>query len=334
MAINGKKKLKLCRETILSFITEYDIYRLYMPNKFELNKRCKSPFHKDDSPSFIIGTKFGEITHKDFSDSDKKGNCFKFVQQLLNCSYIEALKAIDRDFGLGIENGEPSKHNTIVTTYKQPEIIVEKKYSTIQCITRKFTKEELDYWSMYYQDVEDLKRENIYAIKSVFLNKQRFALTNELRFGYLYNNEHWKIYTPFSKNPQLKWMPNNVPLTYLDGKDNIINSDVCIITKSKKDKMVIKKIYPNVCDVQNESITCFSEENVEFIKSSSKKQILCFDSDKPGVKNSLIITEKFGFDYLNVPKQYLSDGVTDFADLAKEYGIQKVEQIFKKKKLL
>jgi len=333
MTIYGKKKTELTKENILNLISQYDIYRLYMPNKWELNKVCHSPFRKDNQKSFIIGTKFGEITHKDFADSNIKGNCFKFVQQLLQCDYINSLKAIDRDFGLGISTGEQSKHNTIVTTYEQPEII-EKKYSTIQCIARKFTNEELEYWNMYYQDVEDLKKNNIYSIKSVFLNKERFSLSDELRFGYLYNNEHWKIYTPFSKNPKMKWMPNNVPLTTLGGKEYITNCNTAIITKSLKDAMVIRKIYPNVCDVQNESITCFSQENIDFIKSNSGKQFLCFDSDKPGVLNSQLITKKFDFDYINVPKQYLSDGVNDFADLAKEYSLKKVEQIFKKKKLI
>ena len=96
--------------------------------------------------------------------------------------------------------------------------------------------------------------------------------------------------------------------------------------------MVLKKVHPHVCAVQNESVGCFSEENVNYIKENSKRQILSFDSDKPGVKNSQEITKLFGFEYLNVPRPYLSDGITDFADLAKDYGLKKVEQILKRKK--
>ena len=59
-----------------------------------------------------------------------------------------------------------------------------------------------------------------------------------------------------------------------------------------------------------------------------------FDSDPTGVKNSKKITEQFGFDYLNVPRTYLSDGIKDFADLAKDYGMSTIEKILKKKKLL
>ena len=330
--IQGNKKKELTKENILNLISQYDIYRLYMPNKWELNKVCHSPFRRDSEKSFIIGTKFGEITHKDFADSNIKGNCFSFVRQLLQCTYIEALRAIDRDFSLGISTGTTSKHTTIVTTYQQP-IIEEKQYSNIQCITRKFTNSELHYWNNYYQDIEDLKANNVFSISKIFLNKERFNVKEtELRFGYFYEGQ-WKIYRPFNER-KTKWLPNNVPLTYLEGKENIIQCDTAIITKSKKDMMVLKKVYPCVCAVQNESSACFSEENVLFLKDNSEKQVLCFDSDKAGVSNSQLITKQYDFGYLNVPRNYLSDGINDFADLGKEYGIETIEKILKKKKLL
>jgi hypothetical protein len=330
--IQGNKKKELTQENILKLITSYDIYRLYMPNKWELNKVCHSPFRRDSEKSFIIGTKFGEITHKDFADSNIKGNCFSFVRQLLQCSYIEALKAIDRDFSLGISTGTVSRHKTIVTTYEQP-VIEEKQYSNIQCITRKFTNSELHYWSNYYQDINDLKTNNVFSISKIFLNKERFNIKEtELRFGYFYEGQ-WKIYRPFNDR-KTKWLPNNVPLTYLEGKENIIQCNTSIITKSKKDMMVLKKVYPYVCAVQNENSACFSEENILFLKKNSEKQILCFDSDKAGVSNSQLITKQHDFGYLNVPRNYLSDGINDFADLGKEYGIETIEKILKRKKLI
>jgi hypothetical protein len=330
--IQGKKKIALTKENILALISPYDIYRLYMPNKWELNKICHSPFRRDSQKSFIIGSKFGEITHKDFADSNIKGNCFNFVQQLLQCNYISALKSIDKNFSLGISSGEISRHTTIVTTYEQPEI-EEKKYSKIQCVTRKFTNEELQYWNEYHQDIADLKANNVFSIKSVFLNKEKFVLKDtELRFGYLYD-DRWKIYRPFNDS-KTKWMPNNVALDTLEGQENIIDCDTAIITKSKKDLMVLKKVYPCVCAVQNESNGCFSKSNVELLKSNSKKQILAFDSDKAGVRNSLQITKQHDFGYLNVPRSYLSDGINDFAALGKEYGLETIKKILNRKKII
>jgi hypothetical protein len=43
----------------------------------------------------------------------------------------------------------------------------------------------LSYWNGYYQDISDLKREQIYSVDKVYLNKQLFPLKEtELRFGY------------------------------------------------------------------------------------------------------------------------------------------------------
>ena len=332
MSIQGKKKIELIAETILERISEYDIFRFYYPGKWKLNVATHSPFRKDDNPSFIIGTKHGNVSYIDFAETSKRGNWFNFVQTLYNLSYFNALKLIDKDFGLGISSGVIGDYKVITSAYEQPEELT-KKYAVIQAVTRKFTKEELSYWAQYHLDIQDLKENNVYSLSKVYLNKQLFSLKeSDLRFGYFYDGT-WKIYRPYI-DPKFKWVPNNVPISTLEGKDNIVNCDVALVTKSKKDLMVIRKIFPCVAAVQNEGLACFSQENVDFLKANSKKQILSFDSDPTGVKNSKQITELFGFEYLNVPRSYLSDGIKDFADLAKDYGMNALEKILKKKKLL
>jgi hypothetical protein len=243
------------------------------------------------------------------------------------------LKLIDRDFGLGLSTGVVTgEYKKIISDYKQPEI--EKRYSLIQVKVRKFTQEELDYWAQYHQDIQDLRDNNIYSIKELYLNKQRFPLgENELRFGYLYEGQFWKIYRPFADKKH-KWMPNNVPITAMDGKENIKDCKTAFINKSKKDYMVMKKIFPCSCAVQNEGLGCFSHENVEYLKANSDKQILSFDADDVGVQNSKQITEMFDFDYTNVPRQYLTEGIKDWADLARVHGLQAIEKYLKQKGIL
>jgi hypothetical protein len=129
-------------------------------------------------------------------------------------------------------------------------------------------------------------------------------------------------------------MPNNVPITAMDGKENIKNCDVAFINKSKKDYMVMKKLFPCSCAVQNEGLGCFSHENVEYLKANSDRQILSFDADAVGVQNSKQITEMFDFDYTNVPRQYLTEGIKDWADLAKTHGLKAIEECLKQKGLL
>lgn len=332
--IKGKKKVTLTIENILKRITEYDIFRFYMKGtKWNLNEGTHSPFRKDKHPSFMISNRYGNISFIDFGDSKYRGDCFTFVKMLHNLKNMdEVLKTIDRDFGLGISDGTfKSDYKKITSQYKQPEN-KKKRYVKIQVIPRNFTKEELSYWNEYHQDVSDLKRENVYSINKVFLNKKRFIIKkNELKFGYYYNG-YWKIYRPFS-DKRRKWIPNNVPITTLDGVP-ISNCDTLFINKSKKDYMVIKKLFPDTIAVQNEGIACFSKENIELMKKVSKNQILSFDSDIPGVQSSLEITKMFGFNYCNVPKRYLAENIKDWADLAKSYGMKTIEDYLKQKNIL
>jgi hypothetical protein len=333
--ITGERKVRLTPQAVLQKISEYDIFRFYMPEKgWKINQATFSPFRQENNPSFVIGNKKGFLSFIDFADTSKRGDCFTFVKMLHNLSSMDdVLRMVDRDFGLGfLPNTATGDYKIITKEYKQPEDIG-KRYSIIQVITRKFTQEELDYWNDYHQSLDDLRANNVYAIKKLYFNKQLFPLKDtELRFGYLYDG-HWKIYRPFA-DKKSKWVPNNVPITMMDGKENIVNCKVAFINKSKKDYMVMKKVFPCSCAVQNEGLGCFSDGNVEYLKANSDRQILSFDSDETGVHNSKQITELFGFDYTNVPRKYLSEGIKDWADLVKTYGYYPVENYLRQKQLL
>lgn len=336
MGITGRLKPSfLTPEKILEKITEYDIFKYYMPNTdWEPNVVTFSPFRNERNPSFMIGNKQGRLTFIDFADTSKRGSCFDFVRMSFNLKDLkEVLALIDRDFGLGFSREtNTEQYKRIVSQYIQPVRAV-KAYSNIQVVVKAFTNDELAYWNQYHQSLDDLKANNVYSISKVYLNKQLFPVPFELRFGYLYDDK-WKIYRPHAKDKKSKWVPNNVPITAMDGKDDIKNCDVAFINKSKKDYMVMKKLFPCSCAVQNEGLGCFSPENVEYIKSNSASQILSFDSDVTGVENSQQITKIFNFDYCNVPRKYLSEGIKDWADLAKAHGMQAIEDYLKQKELI
>ena len=333
--IKGKKYVRVSAELILSKISEYDIFRFYMPNNgWKLGQATYSPFRDEKNPSFLVGVRGDTIMFIDFGDTSMKGDCFEFVKKLYNIpTFHEVLIKIDNDFNLGISSGSDSKeYKKIIKSYSQPEM-VSKDYSFIQVKTRNFTHEELAYWNEYYQDIEDLKANNVFSISEVYLNKKRIVIPdNELRFGYLYDG-HWKLYRPFSDR-KWKWMPNNVPITAMDGKDDIKDCDVAFINKSKKDYMVMRKLYPCCCAFQNEGMGCFSDENVQFLLDNSNRQILSFDSDETGVSNSKKITEMFGFDYCNVPRKFLKDGIKDWADLARVHGLKVIEEYLINKNII
>ena len=325
--------MELTIETVLQKITEYDVFMHYMPDRFwKINQVTNSPFHADEHPSFMIGNRNGYLYFVDFAKGTR-GGCFDFVKELYHLSSLdEVLRLIDRDFGLGIvSNTNVGEYKKIKAQYKQPEETLGKRYSVIQVVTRKFTNEELDYWKKYSTTEEDLRKEHIYSIKELYVNRKKYLLDNEIRFGYLYNNSYWKIYFP-NREKRRKWI-SNVPLTMLDGKESLKDCDIVFITKSKKDKIILSKIHPHVIATQNESLACFSTENVDFIKSNSKRQILMYDSDDPGVQASQQITKLLGFEYCNPPRKYLPD-VKDFSDMAMLYSLDEVRKFIKNKLLL
>lgn len=333
--INGRRKINLTPDAILDKISEYDIYKMYMPHQnWKINTVTYSPFRNEKTPSFMIGYRGGGLTFIDFGDTSLKGNCFIFVKLLFNMSSLnDVLMMIDRDFDLGIVNSSTThNYERIVKDYEQPTATAKIEYF-IQVKTRKFTHEELAYWNGYYQDIDDLRANNVYSIDTLYLNKQKFPLKDsELRFGYLYEG-HWKVYRPFASKKE-KWMPNNVPITMMDGLNDIKDCDVAFINKSKKDYMVMKKLFPCCCAVQNEGMGCFSEENVEYLKDNSERQILSFDSDDTGVKNSQLITDKFDFEYCNVPRLYLGEGIKDWSDLAKAHGLKTIEKYLTQREII
>ena len=142
--IKGVRRKELTTENILSKISEYDIFKFYMPNSdWKLGQATYSPFRDEKTPSFLIGVRNDTLRFIDFGDTSFKGNCFEFVKVLYNIpSFYDVLKKIDSDFDLGFSNGSSNDgYKKIVRKYSQPKV-VEKDRSFIQVKTRGFTHEE------------------------------------------------------------------------------------------------------------------------------------------------------------------------------------------------
>jgi len=316
--------------TILDLISPFDIYRFYFGD-FKVNEITTNHLRGDKTPSFIIGNKGGSLHHFDFGDIRWKGDCFEFVQTIFGLNLNDTLRKIDGDFGLGL-SGDPVKdYKQIVNQYKQPEELG-KRYSLIQVVTKPFTKEELAYWEQYFQTKEDLRANNIYSIKTMFLNRSKFPLSeNDLRFGYLYGNGYWKIYAPYM-DKRHKWL-SNVPLNMAYGLNNLHPNKNTLICKSMKDYLVCRKVYEHVCHVQNESIAAFSKETVDYINDNSALVFYGGDSDDQGKKTSYTITSSFNWKHINPPDRLLSD-IKDFSDWAKLEGLEAIKNHFKLKGLI
>ena len=335
--IKGSKKEKLTKENVLKRISEYDVYKAFAP-KFELGKKFSSPIpgRKDDTPSFMISTKYGNYYHCDYGDSRYYGGCVDFVMQTRGCDYMTALKLIDTHFGLGI-NAPLKDWKSIVSEYEQPKIVETEVETHIECHYKKFSVEAHKYWNAYHLSEDYLKKHYVYQVKQLFIARQRIILPwNEIVFAYLTSEGKKKIYRPTISRTSTKegeWrFRSNIPFTHLFGLENIKNCGKALGLKSRKDELVSSLILPCVYSTQAESIACFSPENVDYLNENSEENYICFGSDSQGKKESNLITSSFGWKHYNTEDKYLPDN--DIAEVAKNHGLEVIEQHMKLKGLI
>ncbi len=313
---------------------------------FKLGVPFCNPFRSDRNPSMsIFRTRQGVLYHTDWADTFFKGTVTDLVAQLYSLDFNDTLRRIDRDMKLGITNPGENGYQKIIEHYRRPTEKEEedaKAPTLIQAITRKFDTADLAYWEKYavtHKDLLDLRNSHesveIYAIKKLWVDKRKVSLREtELCFGYLFNHLYWKIYRPERAKGDHKWF-TSTPYRLMYGLCNIPpeKGSKIIVTKSVKDYMVLKKVSSYICGVQGESIEAINEENLALLRGTDNQVYINFDGDKPGKDNSMKFTKAYGFKHINVPDFYVEQGIKDFADLAKERGIQTVIDYFRMKGL-
>lgn len=316
--IKGKIRIKKTLETILEKVSEYEIYRYYLGHDFKLGVNTNSPFRRDSTPSFnIFVSRRGQVKHTDYGDDRYNGTAINFVMQLFSLNYQEAVEKIWEDF---MEDNRPQ---FIVPPIKPQD---RKK---IQVVSKKYTSEELEYWDQYGIFQQELIDNKVYSVGKLYIDKIYIPNPNrEMRFAYIYS-PYGKIYTPYAKDKAYKFI-TNTPNDYISGWDKV-GSGTVIITKSKKDEIVLRKCFPNVLSVQAENTKAIGEKDLHDLKTRFKRIIINFDSDEVGIENCKYYNQ-FGFEYVNVPKEYAP--IKDFADLCKEYGLDKVKEVLYDKKIL
>src|SRR5690606_435436 len=235
-----------------------------------------------------------KLRHKDHGNDEYSGDCIDFVMQKFSLSFQEALDKINRDFS-GVITYRPKIERAEPT---RPKVITPK--------VRPYNNRDLVYWEQYGISKEVLEREEICSVESYSIEGKEYVVGDELCFGYKFE-EGWKIYFPMRTN--FKWF-SSIPNTMLEWGE-IKHRDYLIITKSRKDRLVLSSIVPNVANCQNESRSLLTEDNLKLIKLF-KKVYLLFDSDAPGIRAAEAIAEEMGWTNVHITGY---DNVKDPAEL-------------------
>ena len=331
MTIQPQKPQIDLKELVSSRLSEYDIYRQVIGNEFKMNMAMKSPLpghkHGDRSGSFSIGASpSGRLIWRDYS-LDMKGGAIDLVQAMYGLTYPQALQKIAQDFGLLVADG--TQYKKIISSYVQP--VIEKHDTLIHVKAGKWTKKALEYWSAYGIDQQQLDREEIYNVDEWYLNRMRQEKKpGENVFAYRFPGDLFKLYMPDRTRDEGRWK-TNVPCATVEGLDRLNGDKKVLITKSRKDRICLQQIVPyTVLNVQNEGSSCFTEE---FRKQLEHREIIVmYDNDPPGVTNCKKICDAYGYQYVNVPRHLLQEGVKDAADWVASTGSYEQLQEFMKSK--
>lgn len=329
MAVQGKKVVEINKELIISQIGSLSIYNYYITG-LKIGVPMLSIFRKEKHPSFWVKESSNGYYHKDYGAPEFTGGPIDLVMQLFSLSFTEAIKKIAKDFGLSNNGVEYKvKIKEVVNTPKKKKIP-----DVIEVIPKPFGKEHLQYLQEFHISSNSLgifKEVKVVAVDKWFLNRARMGLKrNEVCFAYIMEGKGIKLYRPYA-NKKDKWL-STISFREIMGLSNLENTEFGIISKSLKDCALIGQyITKNVCCVQGEDFSSFTEENIEWINKNCKQVYVNFDGDFPGKKASWSTTRKTGWKHINVPDHFVTEGYKDFSDLTRAYGPQLMIDHFKSK---
>lgn len=315
-------------DKINQLVGEYSLWCKYIGEDIKLGKRIHSPLGDDNNPSagFFV-SKSGNILMKDFRHGTF--TIWSFLKAKYNLSTIEAIKQIDRDFGLGYYS-EPKVSvmaaKELIKEFKMPEGTSKKIYTKV----KPWEQHELDYWKQYNISENVLKTLNIYAISKYWIQKGEELLLfsrqkDELLFDFNFGQGHHKLYRPFGED-KVKWY-SNTPTSVLMGYDSIDwVGDRLLITKGMKELAILRELnYPSIA-LQGE--TSFPDtQTAKTISSRFTKIYSIMDSDEPGRKATESLKNKFGYIPIYLP---ISTEYKDLADLSRLKGLEYCNDLIKK----
>lgn len=322
----GTKNVKqLTIQEILKHITEYDIFKYYIGKSFKMGT-IRSPLRKDSQPSFDIYKSPNTVRKILFKDhgTGESGSCFDLVMHMYGLSFIGALRCIDYDFGLGL-NDKPFPRKELTKGYvgKASGVDVDKiqVFCSIKVKRRKWNGSvDKDFWSKYNITVSLLKKFNVDPIEALKVNDKWFRFkNNDCVYCYHFGDYTYKIYQPYNKD--FKWL-SNASADIIQGWNQLPKEGrLVVITKSLKDVIVLHSIGVPAIAPQSEG-TIPSPEIISELKKRFKIVVSNYDYDYQGIVSANRMKKLYNI----IPFMFTPEfGVKDVSDYVKKYGINSLK---------
>jgi 5S rRNA maturation endonuclease (ribonuclease M5) len=310
------------KQAILNEVSDYDIYAFYLGHAFEAGKLFSSPFRRDLRPSFgiFLDRVTGKLIYNDFGDINKKGDCFRFVEQLLGLTYRKAQDRIYIDI---IANNKHGKQT--IVSYKhddRPQLT-----KLLQYVPKdKMSYSDRMYWKEIGIDEWELPFFKIYTASSLFIDSIEVWKYEEDNPIFIYKVfDKIKAYRPLAKDKKNKWFSNCTRFD-IQGWEQLpkdSGEDTLIITKSKKDVAVLRKLGYLAIAPSSES-TMIPSNAMRILKEEYgfKKFILLYDRDDGGMKGARKMFTQYrglyNISFKFIPKSFPKDVSAVRRQLGKE----------------
>ena len=315
-------KSYITKEKLLTYISDWDIYNMYIdiPN-LNINKVFNSPLRDDEKPSFgLFLGESNEICFKDFNVA--AGDCIKFVQLKYGLTYYEALSKIAIDFNIDsdffvIKNSKTEYNvNNIIDNISREKIISQLNTYRLGKKSRKWILKDLSFWNKFGITRQTLQLYKVEPISHIFLG-DKIITCKELAYCFTENKDNsitYKIYQPF--NCKYKWLNNHNSSVWQGWTQLPEKGEILIITKSLKDVMCLK----DICGLPAISLQTESskpkEKIINELKQRFKKIYVLYDNDYDkeenwGRKFAEILCKEFNLEQIEIDSSYKSKDVSD-----------------------
>lgn len=325
--------MKVNKEFVLSKITEEQIFEFYLNINVNTHDFYYSPFQKEEVPSCRFYRSKGKLRFNDFG---RKLNvdCFELVGILysIDCNtkqgFLEILNIIASDFNLiQIKKSRPRLLN-------RKEKFELKSETDLKFAICEFNEFDYKFWEALNISRELLKKSRYYRISSLFFKGKKLYRYEVFKFAFVSyeyvedGNLIYQIYLPF-KEKRYRYLHNKSVVRLLDFLED---TEFCIITKSRKDALVLISLGISSISVGSET-TYITEETDKYIKSKSKLVFTLFDYDGAGRRAASYHVKTYGYIPLFLKPTKLNFSGKDISDYILEKGKEATQELINKFKI-
>jgi len=305
----------LTQDNLLKKVSEYQIFKFYIP-ELTVGSAMKSPLRNDTKPSFSIYKYSNKLLYHDFSTKDS-GDWIKFLKQLFNLRNLtDVLNKVNNDMQLNLYSTKYVKGNKVQLPHNVT--VNNQKDSQITFTIRDFQEHDLKFWKQYGITKEVLIQSKTFPLQYYYINNGKTILADKYSYVYIFYEYNdilrVKIYQPYSKD--WKWI-SNINNTVVDGiKELQYNTSTLIITKARKDRLVLNMLGYESVSTNNET-SFIPEKVINKLKLRYSNIYIFFDNDETGIINSHEFSIKYELTEISIPPAW---GIKDISDFVKIYS--------------